>query len=614
VSGVDTLSVKGIQDGWADVSVGDLLTALRGEVREVTDFVVRRIEDSSAWKFAVWVGDQMYEAVIEFAHQAVAAIDWVLEHTLGISLEDLIDWLGFLFSWDDILANHRVLAKIVTLSFDHVTQQLAESKKSVDDWFGTLRRSFVDDKLVVDTSSDIFAKRAGRDTAQPSAEHRKALESPQTGWGTHQLGGNLGQATPGEYIPENPGDLLSTVVDEEIAVLRQTAEQIRTLFADGVGTKTLGEIVQAVAEIIGIAVVDTIENVTLTAIDAGILVVKAVKALLTTRWDIPVLTPLYEKVICRGDGSELTLVDLICLLGAIPTTIVGKAVLPDDTKLFSTRQIEAVRAARTWDAAVTALSAQPTRLAAAATPGAQAQAGRIFQLVNAFLRVPNVYLSIALDGSASDPTGMAAAPFRLPKLALDWTGYVFGLIGMGLLVKKERSDRENLDIAITVLGCIPPAMGTIREIARLLEPRPPSPDIPLPDPPPVVDDVVSFRAEAASYGVADVTRFVDTGYGCLLLVLSLVSVGMQVGEDHPGLSSGEYAGLLFMKSQQNLCAAYTAVLATFVTPAVADSEPEAFAAALLVRAFCSALRMELQLVRSVLQLALAYTDFEGAVP
>jgi len=610
-----TFTAMGIQDGWVDVSVGDLLTALRGEVREVTDFLVRQIEDSAAWKFVVWVGEQMYEAVIEFAHQAVAAIDWVLEHTLGISLEDMIDWLGFVFSWDDILANHRVLAKVVTLSFDHVVQLMAESKKSVDDWFGTLRRSFVDDKLVVDTSSDIFAKRVGRDTVQPSAEHKKALDKPQASWGNHQLGGNLGQATPGEYIPDDPGDLLATVVGEEIAVIKQMADQIATVFADGLGNRTLSEIIEAVAEIIGLAVVNTLENMTLTVIDAAILVVKAVKAMLTSRWDIPVLTPLYEKVICRGDGSKLTLVDLICLLGAIPATIVGKAVLPDHANLFSSRQIEAVRAAKTWDAAVTALSVQPMRLAAAATPGAQTQAGKVFAVMNAFLRVPNVYLSIALDGSVLDPSGAASPrPLRLAKLALDWTGYVFGLIGAGLLAKKERTDRENLDIAITVLGIVPPTLGTIREIARLLAPSPPRPDIPLPDPPPIPDAFVSFRAEAASYGVADVTRFVDAGYGGLLVVLTCASFGLQVSEPHKDTDEATYGALLGAKMAQNLCAAVNSMLAPAITQQVADAQPELFGAAILGRALYSALRMDLQLARSVAQLAVAYTDFEGAVP
>jgi hypothetical protein len=579
---VDVLSVKGIRDGWTDVSVGDLLTALRGEVREVTDFIVREIEDSSAWKFAVWVGDQMYEAVIEFAHQAVAAIDWVLEHTLGISLEDLIDWLGFLFSWDDILANHRVLTKFVTLSFDHAVQELAASKKSVDGWFATLRRSFVDDKLVVDTSSDIFAKRVGRDTTP----YQKALDQPQTSWGTHQLNGNLDQATPGEYVPDDPGDLLGTVVDEEIAVFKQLAEQLRTLFANGVGTKTLGEIVEAVAEIIGIAVVDTVENMALTVIDAGILVVKAVEAMLTTRWDIPVLTPLYEKVICRGDGSELTLVDLICLLGAIPATIVGKAVLPDRTNLFSPRQIEAVRAATTWDAAVAALSAPPLRLAAAAEPGAQEQAANVVQLVNALLRGPNTYLSIALETGGPITQGTPLArPYRLAKLAFDWTGYALGLIGMGLLTKKERNDRQNLDIAITVLGAVPPTLGTIREIAG------------------VANDAVQVA-----------TRGVETGYGLLLMVLSVVSVSMQATEGHQHLTDQQYGALLALKAGQNMTAAAGAVLAIDISEPMAEASPETFAVAVGVRAGLAMLRTYAQIIRSVTQLSLSYTDFEGAVP
>jgi hypothetical protein len=91
-------------------------------------------------------------------------------------------------------------------------------------------------------------------------------------------------------------------------------------------------------------------------------------------------------------------------------------------------------------------------------------------------------------------------------------------------------------------------------------------------------------------------------------------LGLQVSEDHPEVTGQQFGALVGVKGVQNMCAAGVAMMAPFVTQKVADAQPEVFGGVLLIRTFLSALRMDLQLGRSVVQLALSYTDFEGAVP
>ncbi|MBC3840534.1 hypothetical protein GXW82_10620 [Streptacidiphilus sp. 4-A2] len=89
-----------------------------------------------------------------------------------------------------------------------------------------------------------------------------------------------------------------------------------------------GEILDEFLQIAGAALINTAENVAITLLDALPLLVRPLKAILQARWDIPVLTYVYEEVICGGDGSRLTLLDLIALLTAIPSTVVYKALVP----------------------------------------------------------------------------------------------------------------------------------------------------------------------------------------------------------------------------------------------------------------------------------------------
>jgi hypothetical protein len=64
--------------------------------------------------------------------EVLKVINWVLEHTLGISIEKFIEWLGFLFDWDDVKKMHKVIVNVAnqTLSFAQAEAVVLEDKVS----------------------------------------------------------------------------------------------------------------------------------------------------------------------------------------------------------------------------------------------------------------------------------------------------------------------------------------------------------------------------------------------------------------------------------------------------------------------------------------------------
>ncbi|HEX7306378.1 Ig-like domain-containing protein [Lentzea sp.] len=605
---VGTFAAQGVGD-WLEVGAGDLLAALRGDPTGLRDFVLHPPSELvQAWQLVVQVGDYLWSCVLTAAHEAVAAIDWVLRNTLGITLEDLVAWLGFLFSWEDMLANHRVLAKVVSLSFDQTALELAGAKTTIDDLFGKVREQFVDGALVVDTSADVFASRAGRRDAPASEEHKAALNKPQANWGQHQFSTNVDSAQPGEFVPKDVGSVLSTAGAEEIAIFRQTGAQLSALFGDGLADRTPRELVTAIAEIVGLALVDTLENAVLTVVDAGIVLIETMKSILTTRWDIPVLTPLYEQVICGGDGSELTLLDVFCLLGAIPSTLVGKVVLGHN--LFTDRQVSAVAEARTWNDLLHALSTPDRGARAARVASANETAAGVLQLVNGFLRIANNALGAAADFRE------APDPVRIAKLGVEVTGFAVGLIGTGLLVPSSGvTTRQRLDIAIATMGFIPPVLNCVHEYLRAASKTPGHSlyEIEL-DPPQFEDDFSVAAFDFSKIGLSELLRYFECVYGITLLGMSFASLCLQAPEDPPdGGDKVTHVMLTELKAGQNFCAAGAAIAAPLLAYPLA-AEPDERALGQLVRLTLQSIRADIQIGRSIAQLVDGIVDFEGAIP
>ncbi|HEX5407166.1 MAG TPA: hypothetical protein VFX16_33225, partial [Pseudonocardiaceae bacterium] len=472
-------------------------------------------------------------------------------------------------------------------------------------------------------SSDIFATRMGPDVgASLPGDHNTASGSPQVDWAQHQFSTNLDASTFDPFLPPVFGRVLVGLTTTEIGVLLQAGGQLKKLVGDAVTGKPLSDLLTELFEIVGLTVIDSAENMAITAVDLGIQMLVAIRDMMNGRWDVPVLTALYEEIICKGDGSKLSLLDLASLLATIPATVLGKRAL--DHNLFSKAQIDAIDNAHDWDTAMRALSvaAPKARLAAlGAEATLQQQAAQALQLVSGVLRLVTSRLSFAkdiVDVSTDDPGLRAKATSLLgrPKLVCDWILYTVGLVGASLLQPEHGTDRQNVDLAITIAGFVPLALDTARQVRGILAAGNGGPGITLeldhpddgqplpPGPGPDPDEL----------GFDDVTRYVESGYGVVVLILSFVSVGLQAKEPRPAeLSPAKDATLLGVKAVQNVLAAYSSIMAFGVaTPFRQDPEVGPVVAG--VRGVASVTRASLQLGRALAQLTLGVVDMEGIVP
>jgi hypothetical protein len=469
----------------------------------------------------------------------------------------------------------------------------------------------------VDRSSDIFATRTAPDAGNSLPGYQNpAGDSPQANWALHQLSTNLDAASSDPFLPGAFGQVLVGLTVTEIEVMMQAGDQLAKLFTDAMSGKPLSDLLAGLFEVVGLTVLDSVENVTLTAVDLGVEMVAALRDLLAGRWDVPVLTPLYEQIICQGNGSKLSLLDLVALLATIPATVLGKRITKHN--LFSTAQIAAVDGAHDWDTVVRALSQPTPKAMLGANANGTQTAAQVLQLVSGCLRLASSRLGVlkdVLDAATPDETAVTAKLLGKPKLACDWVLYTIGLISASLLLPANSSDRQNLDLAITVAGGIPPALEVVRQIRNLvgsggdgkmlvtIDLGNPPDGGPMPSPAPT-DEL----------GFDDITRYVEVAYGVTVLVLAFVSTGLQTREPTPAqLNFGEDRTLLGLKAVQNILAASSAIFAFGLAVPTKD-DPEVEPLIVGLRAGFAVNRAFIQFGRSVAQLTLGAIDLEGVVP
>ena len=558
---------------WAEP--GDVLAALFSNAEAVGSWFVNGAQEG--WKFVVSIGQKTVAFFFEVAAQAIAAIDWALRHTLGISLNDIVSWLGYLFNWSDILRNHKVIGHILELGFDHAVDQVVPMKQTVIDGASKIRAKLINDKLIVDQSNQMFKDRARKAPAGPADPG----QTPEANWGNQQLSTNGHASTSAPVTLDDLTGVMSGLTQTEAQVFSNAAAQFQTRISDHFTDLTWGEILDEFLQIVGSAVIDTVENVALTVLDAVAVLVKMFKQLMTARWDVPVITYVYEQVICRGDGSQLTMLDLVALLLAIPATVVFKAVSPGHRNLFSEATAAAVLQATTWDGMIQALTHDPTPIPAPSELGHHL-------ILAAEAQADSVAVEAQADVSTAAPEIIAALPFLVlaalarsgaavlyvlreanpepvktrynaMKVGFDWATWAFGSINVGLVTAvtpahTRNSARFGLDSAITVSQVLVRAKDSYLLWYKLEHPDPSDPT-----------GLTGLDAPERP-----VLCYIETGFGVLIFIGACASLWLQVLETPPeGTSQGVWISMIELKFLQNCMTGAYRVLA--FTPTLPDS-------------------------------------------
>ena len=329
------------------VAAGDLFHWLKDAFDDVEKFTIQVAD--GLYHFVATIAGDVYDALLDCTAAIAHAVEFVM-NKIGVFLEDLIKWLGYLFSWDDILRTHAVLKNVLNCylekcvaGLDTIADDLkagfSDVEKYVDAWAN------IPDNIPPALAPSTLSATASTATPPPGQG------SPQANWGIHHLKSNAdgGQtsAQPNSGVLGELDTLLAPLIaalKTEEQVLADAAASFKSDIVDAFDSLTLEALIKKLIAIIADAVLESVETVLLAAIEVLTSLVEGAIEGLNATIEIPVISSIYKDVA----HADLSLLDLMCLVAAIPITVGYKLITEDAPPFPDDATSSALIAAPDW--------------------------------------------------------------------------------------------------------------------------------------------------------------------------------------------------------------------------------------------------------------------------
>ncbi len=373
-SPVDGLKLFGVDWGevWDEVKDG---------VARVVKFVVKTVSDGVHVAFELVISGVKYawDTVIEYGKAFIQrALDLAQEifARVKVGWEKLMGWLGFIFNWGDMKRTHQAVAHSINAVLVAFEDGLEAIRAKVDtalegfqDWVKDHLESAIQQFSGVNDTLIQYQNSVDRPNEQ--AERMATTNVMYNGFLN-----NVGQAGP---------TMFGALEAEDEFTLRQLLHRLEQFVADNKGAEAFANAInyfeKAVStpdqflNLVVSGVLSAVEGAAQlliqaaqTVIDIVFDIVEALARLtrkaLNAAWSIPFVSDLYKRV----TGGELTAVDLVAMIVAIPGTIFYK--LAAGAAPFPTESdVEAFKGQFTGPALLSAMGLTPSD---AAVRGAEA--------------------------------------------------------------------------------------------------------------------------------------------------------------------------------------------------------------------------------------------------
>jgi hypothetical protein len=340
---------------------GDVAHFFKQEWQKLDSFAATVDQDVLKVVLTAEQGAQSF--VISTVKQAGAALETIFSKIKEVAediykvIEDVIAFLKMLFDWDDILNTHNVIKECVTQTLTNINNSLSYAETLVDEGFATLqaevKKVFQDLESnfesiqgqsfnqFVDNTSGSQNTLAGTSTQNAQQQHASKCNyvysrslpsfSGPNAIALPSFFGAIGDADPtapitnavNQYIYSgDPNDQNTQTFNAGNAKLQDFVTGKITdpsVFFNLIIVDLL-----TAAEDIVLFIVDGIEFVINAALSIAASAIESFTSTVTATIDIPIITWLWKNVIT--DGDDLSILDLVCLIYAVPTTILYKLV------------------------------------------------------------------------------------------------------------------------------------------------------------------------------------------------------------------------------------------------------------------------------------------------
>ena len=266
------------------------------------------------------IGNAIYKAGLDCVAAVTHAVEWVF-NKVKVFIEDLKKLLGFIFSWKDIARTHKVIKNVVNTSAKHSIARIDDLKTDLASTFNDL-----ENKLNAWATLPIQTQTMGQ-LHDSTKSDNKSVDDPQTHYIHDKAEDYLGDAhSTSKAVDAKTSewkDLLAKFTDfagKEKDAIVDVIEEVKTQIIEPFSTLTLTDIIKRIAAIIRKLALETAKNVVGLTLNLDKEISTAVIDALNEPINIPILSNLYHTIA----DEELSILDLICLAAAVPSTILFK--------------------------------------------------------------------------------------------------------------------------------------------------------------------------------------------------------------------------------------------------------------------------------------------------
>ncbi|KAL8689150.1 MAG: hypothetical protein Q9218_005112 [Villophora microphyllina] len=280
---------------------------------------------TSGYNLIIQIGNDFFSWLVDGITEIGKAISWIFDKILSIAGK-IIDWLGFIFNWKDIQNTHKSIVAIVKGGLDSGSANLTTLANKVDQFFLDLE-STIKNRAYPDVLTQSVANPST--TENPTLDPQKsALNSTKGNYTQYQFthgGASTSSTINGTQSSDPLHQAWTDVVQPAIASLQQTVttvgKDIITLFSNNNKSLSVSEALQKLGVDVLLGIIDAIRAVIVGLIRLGADIIKDFRDYITKTINIPIFSALWKTYI---SGSELTFLDGLALLLAIPVTIISK--------------------------------------------------------------------------------------------------------------------------------------------------------------------------------------------------------------------------------------------------------------------------------------------------
>ncbi|KAJ7730390.1 hypothetical protein DFH07DRAFT_173794 [Mycena maculata] len=313
--------------GILDVSDWGIWHWVATKWEDFKEWVVEKVGD--VWHFVIKIADQVHNFLLKGLSYVWKAIHFVLQDILHIPIDNIIEWLGFIFEWGDIKETHSMIVAMANAAMDCTVDKVQDFRATVndlfdkaDDWLAQL------DTIPPDLRDNQLSGKTANDQVAGNEDYSNAQSAPGVNWSSYQLkhGGvgkslaalDLGAEDPLVSFWNDLRDTLSEIEDtmkdafhDFLLIFQQDRQFSLGQLLEHLGFDLLRHILNILRKI-GNGIIDLV---------AGFITLA--QNLMNSSIDIPLLSPLYRRI---SGGNDLTALDAMALLIAIPTTVLFKLI------------------------------------------------------------------------------------------------------------------------------------------------------------------------------------------------------------------------------------------------------------------------------------------------